>query len=134
MQSFLENIYPHGSSSTFDGEWSTNQWEVIQCGAFALLGPQKQRIRPQYWSRVVEPQWEIELLFNDPILNSHPSGSEAAKRMLEDERAKLDLEKQKMEMEMEFQNLRSKVHARRRKERVEDAGLVQRLKWALSRR
>jgi hypothetical protein len=134
MQNFLEDIYPHGSSTTLDYERCTNQWEAIERGDYALLGPQKQRIKPEYWGRVVQPQWEIELLFNDPILNSRPTTLEEAKRTLEEDRAKLDLEKQKMEMEMEFQKLRSKVHAGRRKERVEGDGLMERLKWALSRR
>jgi len=48
---------------------SAKQFEAINAGAYILLGPQKHRIMQQYWSELVTPQWEVQLLFNDPQLN-----------------------------------------------------------------
>lgn len=59
---------------------------------FDIIGPQGQILMPQYWSRVVQPGWSIELLFHESNLNL----SSMTKRRL---RLKEELEDLQQELE-----------------------------------
>ena len=140
MEKFLNSIYPPFDPKSYawtkEEQQSKLRSEAINAGAFTLMGPQKQRVKPQYWSKLVEPGWEVELLFHDSKLNvnsaqvqlnanSTQAQLEEAKRKIENEKALIDLEKQRMDMDDEVDRIRSK-------RRVKHAGIMQRLKWALS--
>jgi hypothetical protein len=74
MRNFLSSIYPYVHNETDSRTMSARQLsekqsDAIGAGAYILLGPQRHRINPEYWYDLITPQWEIQLLFNDPQLN-----------------------------------------------------------------
>jgi hypothetical protein len=77
MERFLKSMYQQAYSethNTYDSpsskELAKGQFNAINARDYALIGPQNRVARQKYWSKIVRPEWEVHLKFNNSELNA----------------------------------------------------------------
>jgi hypothetical protein len=80
MEGFLKGMYPQVYSRTHNDYDSSSSKELVEgrfnainARAYVLIGPKNRVASQKYWNKIVRPEWEVQLKFNNPELNTRPA-------------------------------------------------------------